>query len=62
MSRRRCTAADLRTLRGTTVTVCLICDYADLLKTDDPVTTLRGPRLEFEPIPWPPRARARTEE
>lgn len=49
----------LRTLRETTVQVCLVCDWAALLPDDDPSTTVRGPKLEFEPIPWPPKAEKR---
>ena len=49
----------LRTLRETTVQVCLVCDWADLLPEDDPLTTVRGPKFQFEPIPWPPKAEKR---
>lgn len=26
---------------------CLVCDYADLLDGDDPLTTLRGPDFRY---------------
>lgn len=56
MKRCKCRRGDLRTLRETTIQVCLACDWADLLPGDDPLTAVRGPRLEFEPVPWPPKA------
>lgn len=57
--RCQCRKSDLRTLRGTTIQVCLECDWADLQPGDDPLIGNRGPVPEFEPIPWPPRAEER---